>query len=99
MIDQKHKNKNEIEYVRLVGNERRTGDTLASVSRHWQDGKEKFLFISPHDDDVVLGAGLFIQLVRKSGPYEYLRELDFKLYQPAAYYDMFEKKHHIPFIR
>ncbi len=40
-----------------------------------------------------------IGIVRKSGPYEYLRELNFKLYQPAAYYDMFEKKHHMPFIR
>ncbi|MHC5213746.1 MAG: PIG-L deacetylase family protein, partial [Planctomycetota bacterium] len=40
-----------------------------------------------------------IDIVRKSGPYEYLRELNFKLYQPMAYYDMFEKKHHIPFIR
>ena len=40
-----------------------------------------------------------IDIVRKSGPYEYLRELAFKLYQPTAYYDMFEKKHHMPFIR
>lgn len=55
-------NKNGIEFVRLVGSERRVGDTLAGVSRHWLGQKERFLFISPHDDDVVLGAGLFIQL-------------------------------------
>ncbi len=50
------------EFVRLVGNERRVGPTLAGVSRHWQDKEERFLMISPHDDDVALGAGLLIQL-------------------------------------
>ena len=59
------KKEKDIEFVRLVGNERRTGNTLASVSRHWQGDKEHFLFISPHDDDVVLGAGLFIQLAQR----------------------------------
>jgi len=52
----------EIEIVRLVGDERRVGPTLESVSRHWQKDKEHFMFISPHDDDVVLGGGLLIQL-------------------------------------
>jgi len=52
----------EIEFIRLVGSERRKGDTLASVSAHWQSDKESFVFVSPHDDDVALGAGLFIQL-------------------------------------
>ncbi|GAH40272.1 unnamed protein product, partial [marine sediment metagenome] len=42
--------------------------------------------------------GSLIDIVRKSGPYEYLRELNFNLYNPAAYYNMFEKKHHIPFV-
>lgn len=56
---------NKIEYVRLVGSERRTAGTLAGVSRHWQGDREKFLFISPHDDDVVLGGGLFIQLAQR----------------------------------
>ena len=59
------KDKNKTEFVRLVGDERRTGDTLASVSRHWQGEKERFLFISPHDDDVALGAGLFIQSAQR----------------------------------
>ena len=48
----------EFEFVRLVGAERRVGPTLASVSRHWKQEEESFLFISPHDDDVVLGGGL-----------------------------------------
>lgn len=56
------KDMNKIEFVRLVGEERRTADTLAGVSRHWQGDRERFLFVSPHDDDVALGAGLFVQL-------------------------------------
>jgi LmbE family N-acetylglucosaminyl deacetylase len=56
-----------IEYIRLVGDERRLGPTLQSVSKHWQGDREKFLFISPHDDDVVLGAGLLMQLALKEG--------------------------------
>jgi len=55
----------EIEFVRLVGNERRVGSKLADVSRHWQGEKERLLMISPHDDDSVLGAGLLIQLAKR----------------------------------
>ena len=54
-----------IEFIRLIGNERRTGSKLSSVSRHWQNKKECFLFISPHDDDAVLGGGLLIQLAKR----------------------------------
>ncbi len=57
--------KEEFEFVRLVGNERRVGPTLASVSRHWQGDRECFVFVSPHDDDVVLGSGLLIQLMKR----------------------------------
>jgi LmbE family N-acetylglucosaminyl deacetylase len=53
------------EFVRLVGEERRVGAKLASVSRHWQGKNERFLVISPHDDDAVLGAGLLIQLAKR----------------------------------
>jgi len=49
------------EFVRLVGAERRVGPTLASVSRHWKQEEECFLFISPHDDDAIIGGGLTIQ--------------------------------------
>jgi LmbE family N-acetylglucosaminyl deacetylase len=55
----------QFEFVRLVGNERRVGPTLATVSRHWQGEKECFLMISPHDDDAALGAGLLIQLSKR----------------------------------
>jgi len=58
---------NRFEVIRLVGEERRVGESLASVSRHWQGDKECFCFVSPHDDDVVLGAGLAIQLAIHEG--------------------------------
>ena len=51
--------------VRLVGTEKRVASTLSGVSKHWQGKNERFLFISPHDDDVVIGAGLLIQLAIK----------------------------------
>lgn len=57
--------KEEVQFVRLVGNERREGPTLASVSRHWQGNNECFMFVSPHDDDVVLGSGLLVQLAQQ----------------------------------
>ena len=55
------------EVIGLVGNERRVGDSLASVSSQWQGENECFCFVSPHDDDVVLGAGLAIQLAANEG--------------------------------
>ena len=49
--------------TRLVGEERREGKFVGEAfSRHWQGEKESFCFVSPHDDDVVLGAGLAIQM-------------------------------------
>jgi LmbE family N-acetylglucosaminyl deacetylase len=56
---------NKTEFVRLVGDERRVGETLESVSRHWRSDKEKFLFVSPHDDDAVIGGGLLMQLAQR----------------------------------
>ena len=55
----------EIEFVRLVGNERRVGSHLGDVSQTWQGKKQRFLMISPHDDDAVLGAGLLMQLAKR----------------------------------
>ncbi len=55
------------EVIRLVGDERRVGESLAEVSRHWQGENECFCFVSPHDDDIVLGAGLAIQLAIHEG--------------------------------
>jgi LmbE family N-acetylglucosaminyl deacetylase len=55
----------EFQVVRLVGDERRVASTLSGVSRHWQGGRERFVFVSPHDDDAAIGAGLLIQLAKK----------------------------------
>ncbi len=52
--------KDQFEFVRLVETERRVGPTLASVSRHWKQQEECFLFVSPHDDDVIIGGSLMI---------------------------------------
>ncbi len=60
------------EYVRLVGGERRVGPTLESVSNHWRGSEERFMFISPHDDDVVLGGGLLMQLAQKENVSVYI---------------------------
>jgi LmbE family N-acetylglucosaminyl deacetylase len=57
--------KEEFEFIRLVGEERRVGPSLASVSRHWQGDNECFLFVSPHDDDALLGGGLMMQLAKR----------------------------------
>ena len=40
-----------------------------------------------------------IENVRNSGPQEYVRSVDFKLYQPSSYYSMFEKRNAIGPIR
>jgi LmbE family N-acetylglucosaminyl deacetylase len=59
--------KQDFQFIRLTGDERREGLSLASVSRHWQGKKERFLFVSPHDDDAALGGGLLIQHAVKQG--------------------------------
>jgi LmbE family N-acetylglucosaminyl deacetylase len=43
--------------------------------------------------------GSLIDIVRKSGPEEYMRAVEFRLYQPNRYRNMFEKKDEITFIR
>ena len=40
-----------------------------------------------------------IEIVRKGGPEEYLRALEFKLYEPSRYRTLFEEKEARPFLR
>ncbi|MBN2583560.1 MAG: PIG-L family deacetylase [Planctomycetes bacterium] len=61
------KKSDSFEFVRLVEAERRVGPTLASVSRHWKAQEERFLFVSPHDDDVAIGGALMIQAAVADG--------------------------------
>lgn len=41
---------------------KRSCASLADFFGDWKEGKEKILYIAPHDDDIVLGAGLLLQL-------------------------------------
>ena len=61
--------KEKIELVRLVGKKKRIAPTLKGVFEHWQGERERLLFLCAHDDDIVTGAGLLIQLaVRENIP-------------------------------
>jgi len=57
--------KEKFQIVRLVDDERRVASSLHGVSKHWQGQKEHFLFISPHDDDIAIGAGLLVLLAKQ----------------------------------
>lgn len=59
--------KQQFEFIRLVESERRVGPTLASVSRHWTEARQCFLFLSPHDDDAIIGGGLMIAAALSEG--------------------------------
>jgi len=36
-------------------------ERLAAAFDDWREGEERWLFIAPHDDDIVMGAGLLVQ--------------------------------------
>ena len=50
------------EFVRLEGNNRIQGSSLGDIFKDWNKDQECFLFVSPHDDDVILGSGITMQL-------------------------------------
>ena len=51
------------EFVKLAeGNKRVASDKPSEIFADWQEDKECFLFVSPHDDDVVLGGGLMLDV-------------------------------------
>jgi len=61
--------KSDFEITSLESGTRLKADTLGKGLLHWQEQKECFLFISPHDDDAVIGSGLLMQLaVREKVP-------------------------------
>ncbi len=41
--------------------------SLRELMDGWHDGKERWLFIAPHDDDIVMGAGLLLQAALAEG--------------------------------
>lgn len=44
-----------------------TDDKMSSLFSTWKKEEETWLFIGPHDDDIVLGAGLLLQAALKEG--------------------------------
>lgn len=42
-------------------------DCVLSLLPDWRGGGERCMFISPHDDDVVIGSGLMMQAMRQAG--------------------------------
>ena len=49
--------------VRKEGRIKKTRD-LSAAFREWKNENERWLFISPHDDDIVVGGGLLLQKAR-----------------------------------
>lgn len=89
MTEKKEIGHSDVEFIRLVGSERRVANTLQGVSHHWQKDEERFLFISPHDDDVVIGGGLLLQLaLREKVPVHILVVTDGSM----GYCDVAEKE-------
>jgi len=57
--------KEEFKLVRLAGRKKIIGRTLAQVLPDWHADNERFLFVGAHDDDLVVGAGLLMQLAKR----------------------------------
>jgi len=49
-------------YMRRVGDQVIRSQDIASVFEQWEGDQERWMFVSPHDDDAVIGAGLTIQV-------------------------------------
>lgn len=53
---------NNIAYTRRDGDHLQTTTRIAELFHDWRGADECWLFVSPHDDDVVTGAGLLFQV-------------------------------------
>ena len=40
---------------------------LSEIFSNWKAEEEHWLFVAPHDDDIILGAGLLIQKAQEAG--------------------------------
>src|SRR5437879_5068127 len=54
-------------FTRLDGNTKRRCETLGDVMSFDLAADERWLFVSPHDDDVCIGAGLLTQAAVREG--------------------------------
>ena len=50
-----------ITYLRRSGDEVLTTLNIAELLPDWKGAEERWMFVSPHDDDIVCGAGLTLQ--------------------------------------
>jgi LmbE family N-acetylglucosaminyl deacetylase len=50
-----------ISYTRRTGDQLFTTSNIAELFSDWSGAEERWMFVSPHDDDVVIGAGLSFQ--------------------------------------
>jgi len=50
-----------ISYIRRVGDQKVVSQEIADVFERWEGPQERWMFVSPHDDDALIGAGLTIQ--------------------------------------
>ncbi len=55
------KKSNDFEVTLLDGRRRQVASSLSQTEKDWQEGKECFLFVGAHDDDVVMCGALVIQ--------------------------------------
>ncbi|QDU32274.1 GlcNAc-PI de-N-acetylase [Poriferisphaera corsica] len=52
----------DFQLVKLENNKRVVSENFADILADWQPGKECFLFVTPHDDDAILGGGLMLDM-------------------------------------
>ncbi|MCK4813325.1 MAG: PIG-L family deacetylase [Candidatus Marinimicrobia bacterium] len=55
-----------MKFLRRTGKDVKTVDNLKELFPDWKEG-EKWLFIGPHDDDIVLGAGITMRAAIEAG--------------------------------
>lgn len=57
----------EYRITKISGVRRESSAKLKDIFTGWKEGGEKFLFVSPHDDDAVLGSALMMQKAINDG--------------------------------
>ena len=58
---------NNFRFTRLTKNKKKRFPDLGSIMENSEIGSETWLFVSPHDDDVCIGAGLWLHTAAQAG--------------------------------
>jgi len=61
-----------VKYMRRLDDRVMASEEAADVFDQWEVGQERWMFVSPHDDDAVIGAGLTIQVGMAAGAEVYV---------------------------